>query len=142
MAQYRGKVVQSGADVVAEVVVATGLCCATPFQVMQLNFGFLELKGHSSVDSSQDIRVTIQSKSGYVGMEDTGYLASWHLGLSPNDLSVPISVVLPVQSTTGDLVVRLSSDSTGVAQEVSYFLDVSFVTLKELEYFRLRSSGY
>ena len=142
MAIYRGTVVQSLADHATEVVVATGLCCATPFQVLQLNMAWFQQNTIALSAGGQELIVTVQSVSGSLNIGDVGVLAVRSVAYGKEDLAEPCTVILPVQSTTGNIIIMVSSVYTGQANSVSYVLDVNFSQLKELDYMRLKASGY
>lgn len=146
MALYRGRLVQLTDDATIESVVVSGLCCATPFQVMTLNYAWFESKKLTAQTSAMNrVRVSVQAVTGELDIADNGVLAVWDSvgagGFLGSEHTSDRLILLPFQSTKGEIIVRLTSTNTSEANEVAYVLDVAFATLKELDYMRLVTAG-
>ena len=143
MTIFRGLVGKVGTDTHAETVVVTGLCCAVPFQVVQLNAVWFEVEYNNPNQLASKIRISVQSVIGHQPLESTSLLAVRSMQTTTGELYADVAqVILPVQSTTGDIIVRLETDYVDGIVNAHFVMDLSFTTLKELDYMRLVASGY
>jgi hypothetical protein len=141
MAIYRGNITQSIPNTPKEVVIASGLCCAVPFQVLSVDFGIVEWNNVSNSSGTQTCRLSASSAEGNHGLGSKNCLAVKDWSFYSSD-AVGVMVVLPFSSTSGDVVLRLETDGLGAAASVDYVINVEFKVLKELEYMRLKADGY
>ena len=142
MTLYRGFVIKSAGVDAAESVVVTGACCAVPFQVAQLNMAWFEVNERPEDSAASQVRVSVQSVTGHQPLESASLLAVSNWPSTVDQLANTAQVILPVQSTSGTLIVRVESVNVAGIVKAHFAIDVSFITLKELDYMRLIASGY
>ena len=143
MALYRGTVIRNAGQDWSETVVVTGLCCQVPFQVAQLNMAWVDLEYADDLfNSGSKVRVSVQSRAGHQGLDSVSLLAIRSVTSYVDLFADAAQVVLPVQSTTGNIIVRIETSNVPSSVKASFAIDLSFITLKELDYMRLVASGY